>query len=455
VTSTPAQLGGLTWRARPVAGLRPVTLFCVASLLTAGYLWFDVRVSAPWREDLEAEFGPVAAWVIPALLAYVPAVVIGFFLFTLLLSTYREQQLDVPGGAWPAVTVLIAAWNEEAAIGETIGHIAASDYPGALTVVLGDNNSTDGTAAVAQAAATRLRLDYRRVFEPAPGKHKALNTALETVTTPLVATIDADTFMHPGALARLVAAVVSRPQEQHVSAVAGALFVENPVRNFLTRMQSWDYRLGINGVKRMQAAYNTTLVAQGAFSVYWTDDVRAVGGWPDAIGEDIVLTWRLLSHRGVIRFEPLAIAFTVVPERTKALLSQRSRWARGMFEALKINPPLRQPRVLAKLVSAIDYLVPFLDVGYVFFWIPGVVLFLIGKPIIFGWWSMLMIPVTVTIYGLLRAWQERHVVELLGLRLTPDRRGFFGYLFAFRALAAAASLRGYTQFVFGAGRRWR
>ena len=65
-------------------------------------------------------------------------------------------------------------------------------------------------------------------------------------------------------------------------------------------MQSWDYRLGINGVKRMQAAYNSALVAQGAFSAYWTDDVRAVGGWPDAIGEDIVLTWSLMASRGLV-----------------------------------------------------------------------------------------------------------------------------------------------------------
>ena len=67
---------------------------------------------------------------------------------------------------------------------------------------------------------------------------------------------------------------------------------------FVTRMQQWDYRLGINGVKRMQAAYNTALVAQGAFSAYWTSDLRAVGGWPDAIGEDIVLTWTMLGSRG-------------------------------------------------------------------------------------------------------------------------------------------------------------
>src|SRR6185312_7875771 len=100
---------------------------------------------------------------------------------------------------------------------------------------------------------------------------------------------------------------------------------QNPLAGFVTRMQQWDYRLGINGVKRMQASYNTALVAQGAFSAYWTHDLQAVGGWPDAIGEDIVLTWAMLGSRGIVLYEPVAVGFTVVPERLWRLLSQRSR----------------------------------------------------------------------------------------------------------------------------------
>jgi biofilm PGA synthesis N-glycosyltransferase PgaC len=187
------------------------------------------------------------------------------------------------------------------------------------------------------------------------------------VTTPLVVTVDADTHLHPQSLARLVARVTSKPQGQHVSACAAALIAENPMATFVTRMQQWDYRLGINGVKRMQAAYNTALVAQGAFSAYRTSDLRAVGGWPDAIGEDIVLTWSMLGTRGLVQYEPVALGFTVVPEHLDRLLSQRSRWARGMLEGLRTHPPPRQPRVLAKLVAGIDYLVPALDIGVIFF----------------------------------------------------------------------------------------
>ena len=100
-------------------------------------------------------------------------------------------------------------------------------------------------------------------------------------------------------------------------------------------MQGWDYRLGINGVKRMQAAYNSALVAQGAFSAYWTEDLRAVGGWPDAIGEDIVLTWTLMDSRGLVQYEPVrARPRRVVPERVGHFMRQRSRWARGMVEGI-------------------------------------------------------------------------------------------------------------------------
>jgi len=270
-----------------------------------------------------------------------------------------------------------------------------------------------------------------------------------------VVTVDADTFLTPQALTHLVARVTTRPQAQHVAACAGALIAENANSNFLTRMQSWDYRLGINGVKRTQAAYNSALVAQGAFSAYWTDDIRAVGGWPDAIGEDIVLTWSLLDSRGLVQYEPLAVAQTVVPEHLRHFMDQRSRWARGMIEGIRINPPQRQPRYLAKFVAGIDYLVPLLDVGYVFFWIPGVILFVFGYPLLFSWWSMLVLPISLVIFGLLRRWQDRAVFQVLDIRPEADRRGFFGYMLGYQALTSVASLRGYAQQMFGLARKWK
>ena len=434
--------------------------FAIAAVLTAAWVAFGVWASGPWRDQLADAIGPVMAWVIPVFLAYVPGLVIGFMMFTLLITRYREIPLTAPPGdshegRWPSVTVVIAAYDEQDAIVPTLERIAGLTYEGRVEVVLADNNSSDKTADLAAEAAQRLRLDYRRVFEPKPGKHQALNAVLPTVTTPIVVTVDADTFLQREALTLLVARFASTPQDQHVSACAGALVAENAHATYVTRMQEWDYRLGMNGVKRMQAAYNTTLVAQGAFSAYSTKDLRAVGGWPDAIGEDIVLTWTMLDSRGLVQYEPVALAFTSVPTKLGRLLSQRSRWARGMFEGLRAHPPRTQPRVLAKFVAGIDYLVPILDIGIIFFWLPGLILFAFGYPMIVGWWSILLLPISLALFAFLRLWQDRQVFRRLGVDVGHNARGFIGYLFVYQVLLSAAALRGYGQYLIGTGRHWK
>ena len=459
MTATP-KLGGMVRRPRPKQGLRPTVLFCLSIVCTAAWVGFSIWVSEGWRDELQEAIGPIAGWVIPTLMAYIPGLVIWFMVFTLVFARYHELPVETPAGPWPSgewppVTVIVAAWNEEDVIAATLERLAQTRYPGRIEAVLADNNSTDQTAELADEAAQRLGFDYRRVFEANPGKFHALNAALATVTTPIVVTLDADTFVHPDALTHLILRLTARPQDQHVSACAGALIVENAWDNMVTRMQQWDYRLGINGVKRMQSTYNSALVAQGAFSAYWTDDVREIGGWPDAIGEDIVLTWTMMGSLGLVAYEPVALAATGVPTKLRIFMRQRSRWARGMFEGIATNPPYRQPRVLAKMVAGIDYLVPLLDIGFIFFWIPGVILAVLGYPVLVSWVSMLLIPITILIFNALRRWQVHHVLDKADIHLPPDRRGFWMFLFCYQALVSAASLRGYTQYVTRSGRRWK
>jgi hypothetical protein len=66
------QLGGLTRRQAPATGLRPTVRFATAFALTPAWVAFTVRVSGPLKEELEDAIGPIAGWVIPLFLAYVP-----------------------------------------------------------------------------------------------------------------------------------------------------------------------------------------------------------------------------------------------------------------------------------------------------------------------------------------------------------------------------------------------
>lgn len=59
---------------------------------------------------------------------------------------------------WPSVVAVVPARNEADVIAQSIGSLLAQDYPGAFRVVLVDDGSSDGTAAVARALAGEDRL---------------------------------------------------------------------------------------------------------------------------------------------------------------------------------------------------------------------------------------------------------------------------------------------------------
>ena len=424
--------------------------FAVA--IAAAMVWLGVAIalSIPWQHDLATTVGPALSWVVIVSLAYLPGFLVAFLAASLFLD--RQPPLRVLNPT-TGVSVVIAARNESAGIGDTIRYLAGSDYAGELTVILADNGSTDDTCAVARAVASELGIELKIVHESTPGKSYALNAALATVTTPYVVTVDADTLLHPEAMRRLVSRLESAPPD--TVAVAGAVLVRNSRDNLLTRMQEWDYYLGIAAVKRMQGLYQSTLVAQGAFSIYRTDAVRAIGGWPDAIGEDIVVTWRLMEGGNRVYTEPTAVAFTDVPVDLRHFMIQRARWARGMFEGIRAVPPWRQSRVLSRLVAAIDLLIPLLDIGYALIFLPGVVLLLFGIPAIVSVWTLVVLPVTLLVYGALRWHQRRDVFGPLGLRVRENRLGYLAFLLGYQALCSVAAIAGYYQQLVGTRRRWK
>src|SRR5690606_27901820 len=98
------------------------------------------------------------------------------------------------------------------------------------------------------------------------GKARALNFALGEAKYELVVTIDGDSYLYKDALKNIVERYVQDPE--HTSAVAGCILVRNSRKNWVTKMQEWDYFHGIAAIKRVQSLFQGTMVAQGAFSLY-------------------------------------------------------------------------------------------------------------------------------------------------------------------------------------------
>jgi biofilm PGA synthesis N-glycosyltransferase PgaC len=350
------------------------------------------------------------------------------------------------------VTVLIAARNEAERIEETIAYVAHQDYRGPVEILVVDNASSDGTGLVVEAFGATTGLNVRCIGELRPGKSHALNTGLAAVRTDLVITLDADTLLHPRAIRHLVARLLSAPDD--VAAVAGSVLVRNSRDTVWTRMQEWDYFLGIASVKRMQGLYQGTLVAQGAFSLYRAEAVKAAGGWPDAIGEDIVLTWNMMRQGARVYYEPSAVAFTDAPTRLLRFARQRARWARGMIEGIRSVQPWQQPRWLARFLTAIDVLISFLDVTYAAVWIPGLALALTGRFWIVGPYTLAVLPLTLVVNAILYQYQRRRVFDMLGLRVRRNLLGFFAFVLLYQMLMSPVSVAGYGQELLGLRRRW-
>jgi len=146
-------------------------------------------------------------------------------------------------------------------------------YCGKIRIIVIDDGSTDDSIELLKDINCPSKIMILETEHH--GKSYALNEGLKHVKTEYVITVDSDTVLHPLAVQAIMDKLVN--SEEEVAATAGAIFVQNDKKNFVTKLQQWDYTLGIFGVKLYQGSYNSTLVAQGAFSAYKTKIVKEIG----------------------------------------------------------------------------------------------------------------------------------------------------------------------------------
>ncbi len=78
------------------------------------------------------------------------------------LARERDDADQPPAPAtWPVVCAVVPARDEADVIARSIGSLLAQDYPGDFRVILVDDDSSDGTAEVARAAARSLGVEDR------------------------------------------------------------------------------------------------------------------------------------------------------------------------------------------------------------------------------------------------------------------------------------------------------
>lgn len=428
------------------AYLRVKDKFALATLLSICWVVLSAWLALPWMRELaHLTNWPISLLIIGGI-ALVPGLMNAFLAASLLLD---RRPLRRSFAHYPGITVLIAAYNEEQSIVDTVRSIASQDYPGEFEVVVIDDGSTDKTACVV----TRLHYPWLRLLRQTTNLSKsvALNRGLAAAKFELIVTVDADTYLHRRALRNLVERYLSDPPG--TKAVAGTMLVRNSRRNWVTKAQEWDYFSGIGAVKRMQSMFHGTLVAQGAFSIYDRHALEEVGGWADCVGEDIVLTWAMLARGWRIGHAEDACCFTNAPYELAAFARQRRRWARGMMEAFRRHPRILLIPRMSTFFIYWNLLFPWLDLAYTFAFIPGVILAFFGVYWIAGPMTLALLPMALLMNVLMVRISSR-MFKAQDLRVRCNVSGFLIYILGYSLILQPVSVAGYLSELVGLRKSW-
>lgn len=452
-TSTAAAMPAAKRRRRPSkTSSRPTYIpvkwkFTLAMVIGALWMAFSIYAGQPWVRQLSEIMGPPTAWLVITGIAFLPGFMNAFLVSSLLLD--RRPGIVKPAGTMPGVTVLVAAYNEERHIAATIKSIGLQRYPGPVQVIVINDGSTDGTRAQLDA----LFHNWLQVvhLERNGGKSKALNAGLALARHNLTVTVDGDSYLYRNALRNLVGRYLSDPPG--TKAVAGAVLVRNSRKNLVTAIQEWDYFHGIAAIKRLQSLYQGTLVAQGAFSLYETATLRAVGGWADTVGEDIVLTWKLLEQGHRVGFAENAVLFTNAPDTWRQFIRQRQRWSRGLIEAFKAHWRLLFKARMTTVFIWWNLFFPYMDLVYTIAFVPGLVLALFGIYWLAGPMTLLVLPLGMLVNYVMFRIQSRMFVEQ-GLKVRHNVGGFLFYALFYGLILQPACVLGYCQELLNRTKTW-
>jgi cellulose synthase/poly-beta-1,6-N-acetylglucosamine synthase-like glycosyltransferase len=248
-----------------------------------------------------------------------------------LLITYfengksRREEKKAPK-ILPSVSIMVPCWNEGTTVIATIDSILNLNYPKEkLRVLIVDDGSTDDTWAVLQQFARNPQVTLLQ--KENGGKHKALNYALQFVETDMVGCLDADSFVNPEALRKIVREFT----DEEVMAVTPSIKIHNP-KNILELVQKVEYGWGVL-FRHILSKLGAIYVTPGPFSIFRREVFIKLGGYKQAhMTEDLELALRLQIAGYKIGNAPDAFVYTVAPKNVKALFKQRLRWTYGFIK---------------------------------------------------------------------------------------------------------------------------
>ncbi len=183
-------------------------------------------------------------------------------------------------------------------------------------IIVVDNRSTDGTAAVVRDAAARSPVPVRYLYEDEPGKSNALNAGIAAARGQLLAFTDDDVDLTPGWVAGLVEVL----ERFDCDGVGGAVLPvwSGPAPRWLADDGPYRMHAAIVDFQHGKEPIRLEAAPLGANSAYRRDVFERFGLFRPDLGhvgrsplpcEDTELARRVLRGGGELRYAPDAVVY--------------------------------------------------------------------------------------------------------------------------------------------------
>jgi cellulose synthase/poly-beta-1,6-N-acetylglucosamine synthase-like glycosyltransferase len=267
---------------------------------------------------------------------------VGYPLAAGALARVRRRPVAADPAWEPRVSVIVAAYNEEAVIERRLANLLALDYPPErVEIVVASDASTDRTNELVEAVATR-EPRVRLLDCPRGGKVVSQDRAVRETSGDIVAFSDANATWAPDALRRLVADLA----DPDVAYVCGRLRLEDAAGSNREGLY-WRYELWL---REQESRLGSITGGNGSiYALRRGDYVEVDPRW----GHDLSFPYRMVQAGRRAVYEPDAHAFERPTPSNETEYARKVRMFEHCWEITLRGGMLRRlpPEYLVSIVS--------------------------------------------------------------------------------------------------------
>jgi cellulose synthase/poly-beta-1,6-N-acetylglucosamine synthase-like glycosyltransferase len=235
----------------------------------------------------------------------------------------------------PKVSLIIAAYNEEAVIEEKIRNSFELEFPRRnLEILIGSDGSTDRTESIVARYAPHVRLVS---FNKQGGKAAVLNQLVPMAQGDILVFCDANTMLTPNALQKLLAPF----DDQRIGCVCGRLLLHDAGQSALGIGESMYWNLE-SEIKKLEGRLGIVIGANGGIYAIRKELFEPIPVDRKAM-DDFYVTTRVLKAGKAAIYEPQAIGSEETSLDAFGEYHRKVRISQANFNLLGRYLPLLNP----------------------------------------------------------------------------------------------------------------